>query len=191
MAWHCHRLAAETRGDRAPMVPFPLLTPQTLLCAATPFGRAAKWGLRGLGSVRRTGYGMLYCPEFFLRKPPRITVRGQTVQGGSVPLRKALLPSSVDPWSTERPCGLLAFRRATGGSRVQRRVWGDKRGKGTIGALSPLVSAGRARHSPRHAMANTPGHRRRPMSALTSSAKLASGGAPLYRREIHRLPGAY
>ena len=62
------------------MVPFPLLTPQTLLCAATSFGRAAKWGLRGLGSVRRTGYGMLYCPEFFLRKPPRITVRGHPVQ---------------------------------------------------------------------------------------------------------------
>ena len=27
----CRRLAAETRGDRAPMVPFPLLTPQTFL----------------------------------------------------------------------------------------------------------------------------------------------------------------
>ena len=27
MAWECRRPAAETRGDRAPMVPFPLLTP--------------------------------------------------------------------------------------------------------------------------------------------------------------------
>ena len=109
---------------------------------------AAKRGRRGLGSVRRAGSGTLLCPEVTLRKPPRITVRGQTVQGGVVPLRKALLPSSVDPWSTERPCGPLAFRRATVGSRVQRRVWGVKRGKGTIGALSPLVSAGRPRHSP-------------------------------------------
>ena len=44
MAWHCRRpaagecrrLAAETRGDRAPMVPFPLLTPQTLLRTRLP-----------------------------------------------------------------------------------------------------------------------------------------------------------
>ena len=40
------------------------------------------------------------------------------------------------------------FRRATEGSRVQRRVWGVKRGKGTIGALSHLVSAARRRHPP-------------------------------------------
>ena len=111
---------------------------------------AAKRGRRGLGSVRRASSGTLLCPEVTLRKPPRITVRGQTVQGGVVPLRKALLPSSVDPWSTERPCGPLAFRRATVGSRVQRRVWGVKRGKGTIGALSPLVSAARRRQC--HAM---------------------------------------
>ena len=107
---------------------------------------AAKRGLRGLGSVRRGAYGTLYCPEFTLRYPPRISVRGQTVQGGCFARRKAPLPSSVYPWSTKRPCGPLAFRRATGGSRVQRRVWGVKRGKGTIGALSPLVSAGRPRY---------------------------------------------
>ena len=35
-AGHCRRLAAETRGDRAPMVPFPLLTPQTLLWTRLP-----------------------------------------------------------------------------------------------------------------------------------------------------------
>ena len=143
---------------------------------------AAKRELRGLGSVRRAGSGTLSGPEFTLRYPPRIAVRGRTVQSGSVLLRKALLPSRAYPWSTKRPCGPLAFRRATGGSRVQRRVWGVKRGKGTIGALSPLVSAGRARQSPPPDGGITPGHRRRPMSALTSSAKLAFGGAPLYRR---------
>ena len=99
------------------MVSCPLLTPLTFLCAATPFGRAAKRGLRGLGSVRRFALGTLSGPEVSLRKPPRITVRGQTVQGGSVPLRKALLLSRVDSWSTKRPCGPLAFRRATAGSR--------------------------------------------------------------------------
>ena len=35
-AGECRRLTAETRGDRAPMVPFPLLTPQTLLWTRLP-----------------------------------------------------------------------------------------------------------------------------------------------------------
>ena len=137
---------------------------------------AAKRGRRGLGSVRRFGYIELQYPEFTLRYPPRITVRGRTVQGGSVPLRKAPLPSSVDPWSSKRPCGPLAFRREAPLS-VQRRVWGVKRGKGTIGALSPLVSAGRPRHP-------------RPPKAATVRAhierSLASSGEPLYRRRVNR-----
>ena len=147
---------------------FPMSPLDTPLTFRWPLSKAfaAKRGLRGLGSVRRGAYGTLYCPEFTLRSSPRMTVRGQTVQGGGVPLRKAPLPSSVDPWSTERPCGPLAFRRATEGSRVQRRVWGVKRGKGTIGALSPLVSAARRRQCP----------------VCPSAAILASSGAPLYRR---------
>ena len=137
------------KGKRAPgMVPFPPLdAPKP---SFEPLSKAftAKRGKRGFGSVRRAGFGSLLCPEVTLRKPPRITVRGQTVQGACFALRKAPLPSRMNPWSTRRPCGPLAFRRATGGSRVQRRVWGVKRGKGTIGALSPLVSAARRRHSP-------------------------------------------
>ena len=131
---------------------------------------AAKRGLRRLGSGRLSAYGTLYCPEFTLRDLPRMTVRGQTVQGVGLALRKALLRSRAYPWSTRRPCGPLAFRRATGGSRVQRRVWGVKRGKGTIGALSPLVSAARRRHS--HAL---------------RGRKVAYSGAPLYRRKDDRL----
>ena len=162
------------KGKRAPgMVPFPPLDSPKPSFEPLSEAFAAKRGRRGLGSVRRTGFGTLCCPEFTLRKPPRITVRGQTVQGGGVPLRKAPLPSSVDPWSTKRPCGPLAFRRATGGSRVQRRVWGVKRGKGTIGALSPLVSAGRARHSSAVGTAS-PGRRRRPLCTLTPSVKSPS-----------------
>ena len=53
---------------------------------------------------------------------------------------------------------------------AQRRVWGVKRGKGTIGALSPLVSAARRRHS--HAL---------------RGRKVAYSGAPLYRRKVERL----
>ena len=66
-------------------------------------------------------------------------MRGQTVQGACTLLRKAPLRSRAYPWSTRRPCGPLAFRRATGGSRVQRRVWGVKRGQETIGVLSPFA----------------------------------------------------
>ena len=123
--------------------------------------------------MRFSAYMWLSYPEFPLRYPPRITVRGQTVQSGSVLLRKAPLRSRMCPWSTRRPCGPLAFRRATGGSRVQRRVWGVKRGKGTIGALSPLVSAGRARHSSAVGTAS-PGRRRRPLCTLTPSVKSLS-----------------
>ena len=117
----------------------PLLTPLTFLCAATPFGRAAKRGLRGLGSVRRADFGTLLCPEFTLRDLPRITVRGQTVQGVRLVLRKAPLRSSVDPWSTKRHCGPLAFRRATEGSRVLRKMRGSQEGdKKPFGVLSPF-----------------------------------------------------
>ena len=74
-----------------------------------------------------------------MRDLPRITVRGQTVQGGGVLLRKAPLPSRVYPWSTKRHCGPLAFRRATEGSRVRRRVWGRQEGaREPYGALAPF-----------------------------------------------------
>ena len=85
----CRGLPAETKGDRTPMVSCPLLTPLTFLCAATPFGCAAKRGLRGLGSVRRAGFGRLLCPEFPLCDLPRITVRGQTVQGANAVAAKS------------------------------------------------------------------------------------------------------
>ncbi len=127
------------------MVSCPLLTPQTFLRAATPFGRAAKRGLRGLGSVRRADFGTLSDPEVSLRDLPRITVRGQTVQGVRLLLRKAPLRSSVDPWSTKRPCGPLAFRRATEGSRVRRKMRGSYEGdKIPFGVLSPSCPRRRA-----------------------------------------------
>ena len=136
-------------GQGHQMVSLPLLTPQTFLCAATPFGRAAKRGIRGLGSVRRADFETLLCPEFTLRYSPRMTVRGHPVQGGSVLLRKAPLRSKGCSWSSKRPCGPLAFRRATEGSRVQRKVRGVKRGQETMpGVLSPFVPAGEHRLSP-------------------------------------------
>ena len=155
---------------------FPMSPLDTPLTFRWPLSKAfaAKRGLRGLGSVRRGAYGTLYCPEFTLRSSPRITVRGQTVQGVCILLRKAPLPSSVYSWSTKRPCGPLAFRRATGGSRVQRKVRGVKRGKKTL-VVFPLL--------PPSPGGDTPGRRRRPMSTLTSSAVSPPPAAPLYRRK--------
>ena len=126
------------RGQGHRMVPLPPLDSPKPSFALTHRRCAAKRGLRGLGSVRRADFGTLLCPEFPLRSSPRITVRGQTVQGGSGTLRKAPLPSSVAPWSTKRHCGPLAFRRATEGSRVQRKVRGVKRGQETIWCPVPF-----------------------------------------------------
>ena len=120
-----------------------------------------------------------------MREPPRITVRGHSVQGGSVLLRKAPLRSSVLPWSTKRHCGPLAFRRATEGSRVQRRVWGSQEGaREPYGALAPFClrretpappAAGR-RHSP------LPWARRSPLRRETPAIPLPPGGGIPGRR---------
>ena len=157
--------------------PCPLLTPPNPPLRRDSLRSRGETGVRGLGSGRLSAYGTLYRPEFTLRKPPRITVRGQTVQGACTPLRKAPLRSRAYPWSTRRPCGPLAFRRATGGSRVQRRVWGVKRGKGTIGALSPLVSAGRPRHPRPPKAATVRAHIERSL-ASTGYAAVSAEGKP-------------
>ena len=148
-----------------------------------PFGAdtskmCSETGLRELGSVRRFAYGTLLCPEFPLRDPPRITVRGHPVQGGRFPLRTAPLLSMVYSWSTKRPCGPLAFRRATEGSRVLRKGLGSQEGQGNLGVPAPFAPAAGRRQCTRHIMANIP----RP-----GRASLASSGAPLYQRKILRL----
>ena len=173
---NCRRTAAERAGVHRReqegtghhMVSCLLLTPLTFLCAATPCGRAAKRGVRGLGSVRRADFGTLLCPEVSLRDLPRITVRGQTVQGGSGTLRKAPLRSSVDPWSTKRHCGPLAFRRATEGSRGLKEGLGASRGgKGTIRCPCPLLSP-----------PGDPGTPRRRAAAILSAVGTASPSPP-------------
>ena len=122
------------------MVSCPLLTPLTFLYADTS-EMCSETGVRGLGSGRRAAFETLYCPEFTLCYPPRITVRGQTVQGVRLVLRKAPLRSWVCSWSTRRPCGPLVFRRATEGSRVRGKMWGCQEGdKKPGGCLGPLLS---------------------------------------------------
>ena len=95
--------------------------------------------------MRRADFWTLSDPEVSLRDLPRITVRGQTVQGVRLVLRKAPLRSRMCPWSTKRHCGPLAFRRATEGSRVLRKMRGSQEGdKKPFGVLSPFCPRRRA-----------------------------------------------
>ena len=64
------------------MVSCPLLTPLTFLRADTS-EMCSETRVRGLDSGRLSAYGWLLCPEFPLRYPPRITVRGHSVQGAN------------------------------------------------------------------------------------------------------------
>ena len=148
---------------------FPMSPLDTPLTFRWPLSEAfaAKRGLRGLGSVRFSAYMWLLGPEFSLRKAPRITVRGQTVQGGGVPLRKAPLRSRIVPWSTKRICGPLAFRRATEGSRVLRKGWGVKRGRETLVSLPllPPPPGGGNAHAMSWRISPVPGGRLSPPAA--------------------------
>ena len=129
--------------------------------------------------MRRADFWTLYCPEFPLRKAPRITVRGHPVQNDSVPLRKALLRSRIVPWSTRRPCGPLAFRRATEGSRVLRKGWGVKRGRETLVSLPllpPPPGGGNPHAMPWRTSPAREGHSRLQRRAAVSAEGLPSGG---------------
>ena len=156
----CPRRGAKG-GKGTVWFPCPLLIPPNPPLHRDSLRSRGETGVTGVGSVRRAGFWKPYYPEFSLRQPPRITVRGQTVQGGGVPLRKAPLPSSVCPWSTKRPCGPLAFRRATVGSRVPKEGQGSQEGTGNHvwcpvpfcpcrwAPTSPTAEGGHCARSPR------------------------------------------
>ena len=87
---------------------FPMSPLDTPLTFHWPLSEAfaAKRGLRGLGSVRRAGFGTLLCPEFTLRDLPRMIVRGQTVQGvrtiaakSSASIKRVLLEHQTPLWA--------------------------------------------------------------------------------------------
>ena len=127
---------------------FPMSPLDTPLTFRWPLSKAfaAKREKRGLGSVRRFGYIELQYPEFTLRSLQRrqcAAIRCRAVALRCEKLRfhqertlgapnAPVGPSHLDA----RPEGVAS----KGGSGVSR---GEK---GTIGALSPLVSAGRPRH---------------------------------------------
>ena len=118
------------RGIRHRMVSYPPLDSPSSSLGRDSLRSRVETGEMGLGSVRFSAYMWLSCPEFRLRGLPRIPVRGHSVQGGRVLLRKAPLPSRVYPWSTRRPCGPLAFRCATEGSRSAKEGEGSQEGTG-------------------------------------------------------------
>ena len=110
-AGECRAHGRGKRGQGHRMVPLPPLdSPQTLLCAATPFGCAAKRGYGGLGSGRRFAYGTLLCPEFTLRYPPRITVRGHSVQGANAVAATARQGAGMSQTQKEHRFASVLFR---------------------------------------------------------------------------------
>ena len=77
----CRRLGAETRGDRAPMVPFPLLTPQTLLWTRLP--PVARLNARDpQGRLVLQGHILYRSGAFRSRTLPLCTVWPRTVMRG-------------------------------------------------------------------------------------------------------------
>ena len=107
-------------------------------------------------------------------------MRGQTVQSGSVLLRKAPLRSRVAPWSTKRICGPLAFRRATEGSRVLRKGRGVKRGRETLVSLPllPPPPGGGTPHAMSWRITPCPGG---PLSPAAASRRNGGTAHPLLR----------
>ena len=160
---------------------FPMSPLDTPLTFRWPLSKAfaAKREKRGLGSVRRFGYIELQYPEFTLRSLQRrqcAAIRCRAVALRCEKLRfhqertlgapnAPVGPSHLDA----RPEGVAS----KGGSGVSR---GEREPSVPCPLLSPPGDPG------------TPGRRRRPLSALTSSAVSPSPAAPLYRR--NRLPSA-
>ena len=122
----CRRLAAETKGGKGTIwFPCPLLTPPNPPLRRDSLRSRGETGETGLGSVRRTDFEMLLCPEFTLRDLPRITVRGHPVQGANAVAAKSSASIKGCALEHQTPCGPLAFRRATEGSRVLRKMRGS------------------------------------------------------------------
>ena len=97
---HCRRLAAETRGDRAPMVPFPLLTPQTLLWTRLP--PVARLNARGpQGRLVLQGSTLDGSGAFRSAKQTPCTVWPRTVMRGNP--RKVNSGRPCVPKSARRP----------------------------------------------------------------------------------------
>ena len=117
----------------------PLLTPLTFLRADTS-EMCSETRVRG--SIPGVVSLMCGCNalNLLLRSSPRITVRGHLVQGANSVAAKSSASIKGDACGAPNTSVGLAFRRATEGRRVLRRVWGVKRGqREPYGALAPFV----------------------------------------------------
>ncbi len=129
--------------------------------------------------MRFSAYMWLLCPEFTLRDLQRCQCAARRCRAFALSCEKL----RFDQWCTlgapDVPCGPLVFRRATEGSRVPRKGRGVKRaGKPWCPCPFCLCRLGDPA---------SPGRRRR-HCARSPCVKVASSGAPLYRR--NRLPSA-
>ena len=181
-AGHCRRLAAETRGDRAPMVPFPLLTPQTLLWTRLP--PVARLNARGpQGRLVLQGFILDRSGAFRSAKQTLCTGWPRTVMRGG--LRKVNSGSDSVPKSARRTEPSPRFPRFAArpkGVAAQRRVWGSQEGaREPYGALAPVCPSPWARRTP-PVNTGTSAARRRQFPACPSAANLACGGRPPERR---------
>ena len=148
MAWRgeCRALPAETRGDRAPMVPFPLLTPQTLLWTRLP--PVARLNARGSqGRSVLQGSTLDGSGAFRSAKQAPCTVWPRTVMRGK--LRKGNSGHNSVPKPARRTEPSPRFPRLAANASLsgQRKVKGVSRGD--IGnrrcPTSPFVPAGEHR----------------------------------------------
>ena len=138
-AEECRALPAETRGDRAPMVPFPLLTPQTLLWTRLP--PVARLNARGpQGRLVLQGFILDRSGAFRSANQAPCTVWPRTVMRGG--LRKLTSgPDSVPkPARRTEPSPRLPRLAANALLSGSKEGLGESRGgKGTIRCPFPLL----------------------------------------------------
>ena len=151
---------------------FPMSPLDTPLTFRWPLSEAfaAKRGRRGLGSVRRAGSGTLLCPEVTLRKPPRITVRGHTMQGANAVAAKS--SASI------KGCTLGAPNTPVGPSHLDARPKGvaskgkvgESRGAGKPWCPCPFCPPPWARHPRLPKAANVHAHLERKVASSGCAA---------------------
>ena len=150
MAWRgeCRALPAETRGDRAPMVPFPLLTPQTLLWTRLP--PVARLNARGpQGRSVLQGSTLDGSGAFRSGTTPPCTVWPRTVMRGGLRKVTSGHNSVPEPARRTEPSPRLPRLAANASLSGSKEGLGESRGgKGTIRCPFPLLPLPWARHPP-------------------------------------------